>query len=1093
MNENRKLAFKSISLRQDADHPERFAHFYPTSKSTNVIRAILQGDPQPAALVVASYGSGKSLAAGTAALIVGNTKETKQQLKELAKRLLAVDKKLGKVASKRIASRKSGVSLLLEGSHENLPETLFLQAKNQLSYLKQPSKTTDIIDVLDAIADRASKQGKDHIAIIWDEFGRHLEALAATGKAENLLTIQQVAEWVDRQHKPSASITLLLHQNLAQYASSLSQSTQSNWRKIEGRFSTLSYIEDSDEFYEIIAAAVTESRTGEKIPLKQFFMDQAKNANDTGMFRSYAKRKDLTKLFRDAYPLLPATLYMLPRMAARLSQNERTIFSYLRETDLQHPQSLLNLYHYFSPAMEADTGTGGAYRRWLETESAMSKVSDPLEHEIIAAAALLGLGGSGERTRVGKQILVFAVTNAADFKQAAVAKAVNSLISRKLLLYRSRVDDISVWHGTDSDLRGRLETEKNKLATEENTLEFLINEHAAPSWRPIEHNVKYNIRRYYRGKFALAHDFLKEQEAHPALTLANDEDGAVVYCLAETIEEIEDLCELFKTYRDHGTRLVFAIPKTPLIVSDLVNEIQALRSIQGDHEFIATDPFVLPELQHMIDAAQENLTSVLSRLVHPDSLASTWICDGRVLKGLRSDFDLRQKLSIYATARYGKTPIINNELIVKRVVSRPMVNARKKLILRILEQSGNADLSLDPLATTPDVALYRTVLKNTGLYGKVRKTWEWTEPTKHKKGNLGLTQIWKMLSNFFAKPGEGKLPADLFSEMIAPPYGTRKGLIPILFAAGMKAFGQAIAIRKGNEYLVDILASEIEEICSKPDEFTVEVLGLDRNTEKYLQELIQLFGGTVLTNEDLLRQLYDALVRWKSLLPVPALTTSQVSAEAKSLQKALRHDIDPVRLAFATLPSIVSNGKITNNTIKKLTVLCKEIEQIVDQYVAKAIAAMYELLTVSPDAPGDMLQRAHAWAACFDAGKNSARNFDITSKAVLSRAFETSNSRYTESSFALALSAILIGRKFEQWDDTSAQLFIRQLREVVINIEHTAIMSSSPSKSLKPLLEQRVKYLSGILAGMEDKEHSEKVRENQQFRPARKKISGKNR
>ena len=80
------------------------------------------------------------------------------------------------------------------------------------------------------------------------------------------------------------------------------------------------------------------------------------------------------------------------------------------------------------------------------------------------------------------------------------------------------------------------------------------------------------------------------------------------------------------------------------------------------------------------------------------------------------------------------TPRINNELIVRQKISRPMVNARKKLILGILEQSGKPDLGFDVKATTPDVALYRTVLVQTGLYRMQDTGWNWAvHPSRNQR------------------------------------------------------------------------------------------------------------------------------------------------------------------------------------------------------------------------------------------------------------------------------------------------------------------------------------------------------------------------
>jgi hypothetical protein len=100
----------------------------------------------------------------------------------------------------------------------------------------------------------------DHVAIIWDEFGRHLEGLAAEGRARDLDQVQRLAEWTSRAKDPTASLTLLLHQNLSAYAARLNQTSRNEWKKIEGRFRQLRFVEDSKELYSLVAAAAAQRR-----------------------------------------------------------------------------------------------------------------------------------------------------------------------------------------------------------------------------------------------------------------------------------------------------------------------------------------------------------------------------------------------------------------------------------------------------------------------------------------------------------------------------------------------------------------------------------------------------------------------------------------------------------------------------------------------------------------------------------------------------------------------------------------------------------------------------------------------------------------
>ena len=110
-----------------------------------------------------------------------------------------------------------------------------------------------------------------------------------------------------------------------------------------------------------------------------------------------------------AYPLEPVTLYLLPRLAARVAQNERTLFSFLYAADMDGEVGPASLYDYFAPVMRADTSVGGTYRQWLETESALTKVTDEDEARALKAACLLSLGTSGERSRAGLGLLQFAL------------------------------------------------------------------------------------------------------------------------------------------------------------------------------------------------------------------------------------------------------------------------------------------------------------------------------------------------------------------------------------------------------------------------------------------------------------------------------------------------------------------------------------------------------------------------------------------------------------------------------------------------------------------------------------------------------------
>ena len=142
------------------------------------------------------------------------------------------------------------------------------------------------------------------------------------------------------------------------------------------------------------------------------------------------------------------------------------------------------------------------------------------------------------------------------------------------------------------------------------------------------------------------------------------------------------------------------------------------------------------------------------------------------------------------------------------------------------------------------------------------------------------------------------------------------------------------------------------------------------------------------------------------------------------------------------------------------------MEGIVDGYTAKAIAVIHDFLALAPNSPGNALDRAKEWSACFSGGAISPSELDHTSRAILTRAAEATNGRYTEASFARALSVILLGKGLDRWDDTSSQEFADRLREVVTRAEQELLEAETLSPSAAPLLELRIKYLFSKLDRM---------------------------
>ena len=394
------------------------------------------------------------------------------------------------------------------------------------------------------------------------------------GRSAELHAVQEIAEWAARAGEPRATFTVLLHQTLTNYASGLGQAGRAAWRKVEGRFSVLRFVEDSREMYELLAGRV--AGEGRAIPADAGEVEPISTSRAgriaAGWFEAFPDAEALAPVLHASRRLAPAALHLLPLLSARLAQNERTVFGFLHGLG-DEVAGLGALYRHFGEAMRTDTGLGGTHRRWIETESALARAEDETEREALRAACLLQLGVGGERRRLRRGALVEAVAGGGATADEASA-AVDRLLERKLLLHRLRNDDVSIWHGVDLDVEGRLAEARPRLLA---TLDVPAAHAAAmpaPFQRPLRHNAQKAIGRFFEGRYVDAAALAKAGAAHSAVA-SSTRDGRILYALAGSRDAIEALRELARGDLAGRDDLVLVIPKDPLDVADVLAEVAA--------------------------------------------------------------------------------------------------------------------------------------------------------------------------------------------------------------------------------------------------------------------------------------------------------------------------------------------------------------------------------------------------------------------------------------------------------------------------------------------------------------------------------------
>lgn len=1082
---------RSINIVFDADQPKRIAHFVPTAKTARLLGAFLSPGRGKTFFIVAPYGSGKSLTATYFLQCIENSDSSAKTLRELTDRLSRVDPTVSVALSERIHPQQRafykprGMVLALSGYQHELPSAMKNAAiaslrrigldKEASGLSRKPCKTLDeALSLLDGIRAKLIPQKIDQICLIWDEFGRHIEELTSRGAATALNDIQTLAEFASRFTQPSFVIALLLHQGLMRYASGVSLTVQQEWRKIEGRFETIQFVDDSREIYVLISEIVSQRRDHPTIG-KEFLLAAVAGCRRAGLFSDF-DNEAIRLLLTKSYPLEPITLYLLPRISSRVAQNERSLFTFLFDSLGDKPVGPERIFDYFSDPMRADTSPGGTYRAWLETQSALSKVESTVEERALKCACLLGMGLSGERSRVGKELLLFGMSG---FRpQTQSKRVVDALSSKKLLLYRANTDSISVWHGTDVDLRGRLDQAKARLGSAFEIIPFLSKEVPLPVWKPTEYNSRYSIERFFEAHYLKGCDILINDEKFSALFQFKERsDGAILVIVPETEQELGQIRNRISRMPSLDARFLLAIPQRAEQLFDLCLEVHCLQTLLQDSALLSEDPLVEPELQHMIDDAQGYLATVLDRLYSPSPDGPTYLHEGRLIS-LTSQRQLRSYLSKIMTIVYPLTPRIRNELIVRQKPRQAIVNARKKLILGILDRSGRPAFGLQ--GNRPDMSMYRTILFHTGLYRQEGEEIYSFARVKDVAQDTGLKKVWGLLSDFLTKPSrEPKLFASLFAQLEAPPIGLRKGLHPIFLAAGLRAFPSASVIfDQSGTYLADILPTTIEDICAKPTSYSIHVFKLQKAELAYLNAICDIFRPREKSHTseiDPLRRCYDAIAKWRAELPRAAFMGAAFSDPTALFVRLLNSEPNPYKLFVRTLPSELGENrdsyKRTQLAIRRAK---SEIEGVVAKYYDAARRSLHSAFSLDTRPDCSIHDIARTWASFLPADS------DHLIAEALSGAFVTRVRLNYDSDlqFIDSVCSLVVGKPVGKWDDSTIAAFDREVHSIVARIEDAAWSHNSDSLSesgLVTLASARLRNLYGRLTALVGSSEAQRI------------------
>jgi|GEM_PF-4001581 len=1042
MKSNTIRQAKAVNISLDIHNPTRITGYIPTSKSISLTNRIFAGllneSSNRAFSIAAPYGSGKSSAALMWALAVENGTKNLSPFRPILESFRQQDKDN---YFDRFSRKKSqGYSVVLQGFHKSITGDLLdaIQLSAQRagdSALAKRAKNTsrDLASFLNFLSELEKEHSKNRtcMLIVWDEFGKVLEHCAATGDSKGLLEIQSIAEFCCRT-KDSFPIVLsiVLHQSFSQYAIQLPNHVRVEWAKIEGRFEQINYIEDSKEIYQLIAQLINRD-FGKPSGDRTRFRTLAKECHKIGLFKEF-ELPELEDLLFQSAPLTPVGLFLLPRISARVAQNERTLFTFIFSDE---PRALSNykteewvspahLFDFFSDLMAGDNGIGGTYRQWVETQMALKKTESSAEEGLIKnlAAVRLGLG----QASVPVNLPLLSICMGLEQTGTSIQKTIDPLIAKKVVFHKKLTNEYAIWHGSDVDIRGATQELRGRLLESIRLNEFLAQEFPLPYRIPQRYNDQNLITRFYDGLYLTPAEIDDQFDALGVNETAAKVDGRILYIVCETKKEIEAAIEAAKSHKDNRT--VFAIPSSPLSLRESVAELKAYYLLMNDNDFIGSDPVVTQELKYLADESRAFIQRQVDRLVEPSSAGPRFFAEGKESGQIASNGDLKRYLSQLTQKVFPKTPRFNNELINRSEPTAQIVNARKKLIRAMLTAPEQENLAMTGYG--PEVSIFRAVFLNNGLH-KSSSNGAWGFPRKCQGLEDNLGSAWKLLIEFWEKPSSAaKDLVFLLKTLKEPPYGIRQGVISLLLAASYTASKSTKNILEDGIFIREMQDETFERMARNPGVFKVQIPEIRAELKDFVLQVSQLFG-TGSQFDDPIQNAIAALVTWTQSLPPVAVERGIHNATVDAFFEELRAARDPIKFLEIDLCKVFDSNdrKAILERLKHLKALCEATEADL-----KAACKTHLLALVDAGGADDLALALQSWKTLLP-GDKAAYLADRMTGGFLSRIEQAYSN---EGDLILSLASHVTGKSLRFWDRKGLFEFELNATQIIRKIEDIA-------------------------------------------------------
>ena len=943
---------RSVQVELDLPDPTSTQEYVPTdfiqACFTRIASAFEPNSTRRAWRLTGDYGSGKS------AFVLSLAKAAAGRSSEIPQILQGV------------VSCSPMLPVIVTGNREPLAQCIGRALVKQVAGLRKspsPSTTEDLLGLFGQAQAAAMAAGWSGILLVLDELGKNLELSALEPASSDVYVLQRLAELAARSGDQPLVVLAVLHQGIASYTAALDTSTRREWDKVAGRFDEIIFSHPFEQTIQLCAEALSVDTSRLPAPIKEEARKAMQWVVDSGMYGN-ASSRTMVKLAPRLFPLHPTVLPVLLNLLRRFGQNERSLFGFLsgyepgglqEHTGVRLKDAdffrLTDLYSYFRANLAHSINNGKA-THWRIIESVVQRASaDDAGHlPVLRTVGILNLVDD-DLLVASRDLLDNAI---AATGQEHIGTSIDSLKSKHILYERGTVRGYCVWPHSSVHLDDAFEDATTALGEPAEPMKMVASLLQPQTIVARKHDIETGNLRHFNVLFRAASEY-RQSACNQDKDAGQDEaDGHIIILLPENQREYKLVSEQIQRNAQSATNTLIGLMHPPTELLGAAKDLQCWRWVKDNVKELAGDRYARQELRTQLRNAAELLHNQCGRIMglqqglNPASIV--WFWRGKIMQV--SPDGIGASLSGICDKLYPKCPIINNELINRRITSSAASQARTILIEAISSSPDKAFLGMDQSKNPPEIAMYLSVLRAGNVHVNNADEWKIRTPGT-RKDTCRIRPALLAIDAVLKKNAGQRVPIpQIIDKLRKEPIGARDGLIPLLLAIYLAANRRQIAAYEDGTYRHSLGGDEFRRLAKEPEFFELQhcaIEGVKLDVFRSLASALGVGDGDTPELLDIVRP----LVQFIANVPEYSRNTKHLSEEAVALRQCLLTARDPADLVFQKIPAALKTKPESHKELaSRLSQTISEIQRSYDVLLDRLAISITDAFE-TPDKPRD--------------------------------------------------------------------------------------------------------------------------------------------